>query len=706
MNGNVSVSIRIRPQNDREVNDICIQSDNTKSIKYYQNEKTCETFNFDYVANPKTTQNEVFIQIGVPLVETALNGYNSTLFAYGQTGSGKTYTTFGNESVEEEGVIPRSLKYLFKKIHQSESQNNSCRNSNNSNDTNNLNNLNNSNNVNNTNNTNNLNNLNKQNETNEIKINQMNEENKNVDISYSLSCSMYEIYNETVDDLLSKQIPNDSSTIQMEEEKAKKKHQNVKMPNELSQKQITSWEDTYEIITNGFKLRHTSSTLMNERSSRSHCIFVVYITKKESGNITESKLTFVDLAGSERQSTTGAKGQELKEANNINKSLLTFGKVISALLQQSNGKKDCYIPYRESKLTYFLKDSLGGNCKTFIIGTVSPSLSSTTQTRSTLRFCVMSRGINMNVTRNIKFNGTHDEMMEELSKLRIENEKLKRSQGVTIDKSEIEKANVQIKRLEYSFFAQMDQIMYLRNENKELNEKIAKQDQLINECVGLVKKDTKNTQPNTTGRTATKRNVFEEHRNNIQQMSKQNQLKKTATLNSIHSIPTSLTVNNVVYDEQKILQLEAQLKVITYRNEELQKDIEGAKEAEEKIEEKTVELMDKMNEITTLSKTLREVTEEKEKLIQQNEQLKQNAIQFVVEEFNQKIKQLELEKEGLQNALRDREEQIEELNEKNDELLRDNELLVNDVDEMNKKLNRYSRMSIRQLKEEIDENNQ
>ena len=122
MNGSVSVSIRIRPQNDNEVKDICVKADDNKSIKYYQNEKSYETFNFDYVANEKTTQSEVFVQIGVPLVETALNGYNSTLFAYGQTGSGKTYTTFGNESEEEEGIIPRALKFLFEKINSENSQ--------------------------------------------------------------------------------------------------------------------------------------------------------------------------------------------------------------------------------------------------------------------------------------------------------------------------------------------------------------------------------------------------------------------------------------------------------------------------------------------------------------------------------------------------------------------------------------------------------
>ena len=692
MNGNVSVSIRIRPQNEREVNDICIKSEDIKSIKYYQNEKTCETFNFDYVANPTTTQNEVFIQIGVPLVETALNGYNSTLFAYGQTGSGKTYTTFGNQSEEEEGVIPRALKYLFKKIHFNETS--SKRSSNEQNDS-----------------SKQLVTVNelKENvlpkETKETKeVNEMKEEDK----IYSLSCSMYEIYNETIDDLLAKQHTQQdvSSSMQFDDGK-KKQQQTVKTPNELLQKEITSWEDTYEIITKGFKLRHTSSTLMNERSSRSHCIFCVYITKKENGNISESKLTFVDLAGSERQSTTGAKGQELKEANNINKSLLTFGKVISALLQQSNGKKDCYIPYRESKLTYFLKDSLGGNCKTFIMGTVSPSLSSTTQTRSTLRFCVMSRGINMNVTKNIKFNGTHDEMMEELMKLRNENEKLKRSQGVTIDKSEIEKANVQIKRLEYSFFAQMDQIMCLRNENKELNEKIVQKDHIINDFIASLKthqlNQSKTPQPNPLSSTKTaNRNVFQEHKNNIKQMSKQNALKKANTSNCLSAIKTSLTINNIVYDEEKINELEAKIKIFEHQNEELTKRIEKIKPTEEKTEEMNIELMDRMNEITTLSKTLREITDEKEKLMNENQQLKQNAVSFVLEEYVQKIKQLELEKEGLQNALNDREEQIEELNEKNDELIKDNECLVADIDELTLKINRYSRKSIRELKEEIN----
>ncbi|BFU18275.1 kinesin, putative [Entamoeba histolytica HM-1:IMSS-B] len=621
MNSSVSVAIRIRPQNEREVNDVCIKAENDKTLVYFSEELKGESFNFDYVADQKTSQKDVFTQIGIPLVETALNGYNSTLFAYGQTGSGKTFTTFGNCDVEEEqGIIPRSLKYLFEKV-------------------------------------------NAQMDT-------------GSGIIYSMTCSMQEIYNEQVIDLIDKnKIKTELSMVAVSGDDDKRKRKN-----DLSNEQIviTSWEEAWEIIQKGFTLRHTSATLSNDRSSRSHCIFTVFISKLENGIgkkvESTSKLTFVDLAGSERQSNTGAKGKLLKEAANINRSLVVFGRVIHGLVQASTGKSDVFIPYRDSRLTFMLKDSLGGNCKTVIIGTVSPSLSSIKETSSTIKFCFSSRNIQCIIKRNAVYTGTPDEMKEEIERLRLENEQLKRGNGIIIGADKLEKAKSQIRHLEYTVFAKMDQERILRDEKRDLEEKLKKKDDIVTRW--LQNEET-----------------FKKTVDALQ--------KQILGLRKGNSKIVSDAMKTEIEKWKKLAQNNAKIETLQLENDELKDKIEKLQPTEDKTEELNRIIMEKTDEITIISKQLREVTETKEELIKERDALKLDATRYVEKEFKQKINDLETEIIEYKTALSDREKIIEDLHLEIDNLYKDNEQFVIYIDELKKALDKYSRKSIRELKEEV-----
>ncbi|XP_010225888.1 PREDICTED: kinesin-like protein KIF16B, partial [Tinamus guttatus] len=302
------------------------------------------TYDFSYFsADSKSPsfvcQEMVFKNLGTDVLKSAFEGYNACVFAYGQTGSGKSYTMMGN--VGDAGLIPRICEGLFSKISEKAKRN---------------------------------------------------------EASFRTEVSYLEIYNERVRDLLRRK---SSKTNNLRIREHPKEGPYVE---DLSKHLVQNYTDVEELMDAGNINRTTAATGMNDVSSRSHAIFTINFTQakfdSEMPCETVSKIHLVDLAGSERADATGATGVRLKEGGNINKSLVTLGNVISALADLSQDatnplakKKQVFVPYRDSVLTWLLKDSLGGNSKTIMIATISPADVNYGETLSTLRYANRAKNI-------------------------------------------------------------------------------------------------------------------------------------------------------------------------------------------------------------------------------------------------------------------------------------------------------------------------
>ncbi|NXL07991.1 KI16B protein, partial [Mesembrinibis cayennensis] len=302
------------------------------------------TYDFSYFsADSKSPsfvcQETVFKNLGTDVLKSAFEGYNACVFAYGQTGSGKSYTMMGNAG--DAGLIPRICEGLFSKI---------------------------------------------------------SEKTKRNEASFRTEVSYLEIYNERVRDLLRRK---SSKTNNLRIREHPKEGPYVE---DLSKHLVQNYTDVEELMDAGNINRTTAATGMNDVSSRSHAIFTINFTQakfdSEMPCETVSKIHLVDLAGSERADATGATGVRLKEGGNINKSLVTLGNVISALADLSQDatnplskKKQVFVPYRDSVLTWLLKDSLGGNSKTIMIATISPADVNYGETLSTLRYANRAKNI-------------------------------------------------------------------------------------------------------------------------------------------------------------------------------------------------------------------------------------------------------------------------------------------------------------------------
>ncbi|XP_055229532.2 kinesin-like protein KIF16B isoform X5 [Gorilla gorilla gorilla] len=355
----VKVAVRVRPMNRREKDleaKFIIQMEKSKTtitnLKIPEGgtgdsgrERT-KTFTYDfsfYSADTKSpdyvSQEMVFKTLGTDVVKSAFEGYNACVFAYGQTGSGKSYTMMGNSG--DSGLIPRICEGLFSRI---------------------------------------------------------NETTRWDEASFRTEVSYLEIYNERVRDLLRRK---SSKTFNLRVREHPKEGPYVE---DLSKHLVQNYGDVEELMDAGNINRTTAATGMNDVSSRSHAIFTIKFTQakfdSEMPCETVSKIHLVDLAGSERADATGATGVRLKEGGNINKSLVTLGNVISALADLSQDaantlakKKQVFVPYRDSVLTWLLKDSLGGNSKTIMIATISPADVNYGETLSTLRYANRAKNI-------------------------------------------------------------------------------------------------------------------------------------------------------------------------------------------------------------------------------------------------------------------------------------------------------------------------
>ncbi|XP_018545534.1 kinesin-like protein KIF15-A isoform X1 [Lates calcarifer] len=320
------------------------------------------TFTYDHVADMDTSQDAVFSSVAKNIVESCMNGYNGTIFAYGQTGSGKTFTMLGpseldNFTDELRGVIPRSFEYLFFLINREVERSGQSK-------------------------------------------------------SFLCKCSFIEIYNEQIYDLL------DTASASLFLRENIKKGVFVEGAVE---KFVNSAAEAYQVLSMGWRNRRVASTSMNRESSRSHAVFTMTLESKESinevVNIRMSQLNLVDLAGSERQKDTHTEGSRLKEASSINRSLMCLGQVIMALVDVSNGKNR-HICYRDSKLTFLLRDSLGGNAKTYIIANVHPGSKCFGETLSTLQFAQRAKLIKNKAVINEDTQGNVRQLQAEVKKLK------------------------------------------------------------------------------------------------------------------------------------------------------------------------------------------------------------------------------------------------------------------------------------------------
>ena len=280
-------------------------------------------FAFDAVLGPRSTQVDVFNRVGKNVVDCVLDGFNATVFAYGQTSAGKTHTMLGIP--EDPGLIIRFAERLFERI-----------------------------------------------------------ENSPTWLEYSVQTQYVEIYLERVRDLLEERSVNPKQVLvkqnlQIREDVLRGVH----IP-DATIKYMCNAQELLQVCEVARLNRATSETLMNQVSSRSHSVLLLFVTQKDlnTGSSKTSKINLVDLAGSEAVKRSGAEGDRLSEAQAINSSLSALGNVIHALTSD----KATYIPYRDSKLTRLLQESLGGNAKTWLIVNISPSVINVSETLSTLRF--------------------------------------------------------------------------------------------------------------------------------------------------------------------------------------------------------------------------------------------------------------------------------------------------------------------------------
>ncbi|EDO34961.1 predicted protein, partial [Nematostella vectensis] len=337
LKGNIRVFCRVRPPLPNEMNkdlvNVSLQDEGRgiaitpsnlpEDVMATKKGVSKYEFSFDKVFQHTSKQAQVFEEIS-QLVQSALDGYNVCIFAYGQTGSGKTYTMEGDHNnLEHRGMIPRSMEQVFLNTHKLQEKG----------------------------------------------------------WKYKMDVSFLEIYNETIRDLLGSGDETIKHEIKMVNGSNSTNSQ--VMVTNLKTFEVEDESQVYSLLKTASQNRAVGATACNERSSRSHSVFIMKLTGENS--ITEEScsgtLNLVDLAGSERLGQSCASGDRLKETKNINKSLSTLSSVIIAL-----ANKEGHVPYRNSKLTYLLKNSLGGNSKSLMFVNISPREESLQETLCSLRF--------------------------------------------------------------------------------------------------------------------------------------------------------------------------------------------------------------------------------------------------------------------------------------------------------------------------------
>ncbi|KAI3678462.1 hypothetical protein L6452_37756 [Arctium lappa] len=438
---NVQVLLRCRPFSDDELRNNAPQvvtcNDYQREVAVSQNiagKQIDRVFTFDKVFGPTAHQKDLYEQAVIPIVNEVLEGFNCTIFAYGQTGTGKTYTMEGEckrsksgpngELPSGAGVIPRAVKQIFDTL-----------------------------------------------------------EHQNAE--YSVKVTFLELYNEEITDLLA---PEEISRVV--EDKQKKLLPLMEdgkggvLVRGLEEEIVTSASEIFSLLERGSAKRRTAETLLNKQSSRSHSLFSITIHIKEANPEGEElikcgKLNLVDLAGSENISRSGAREGRAREAGEINKSLLTLGRVINALVEHLG-----HIPYRDSKLTRLLRDSLGGRTKTCIIATVSPAVHCLEETLSTLDYAHRAKNIKNKPEVNQKMMKTTliKDLYGEIERLKAEVYASREKNGVYIPKERYYQEESERKSM-------ADQIEHMgvkiENQQKQFEELRTKFDACVRECSDL-----------------------------------------------------------------------------------------------------------------------------------------------------------------------------------------------------------------------------
>ncbi|CAE7463878.1 KIF15 [Symbiodinium natans] len=388
----IRVHIRVRPPTDREIAVGTVQAVFVEGSSVVVKSDPPRSFAFDGVLGESSTQQDVFESLGRMVGSSCLAGYNGSVYVYGQTGAGKTHTMCGPitsvqsmQFDERRGIICRMLDYVFSEVARRGAE--------------------------------------------------------ETGVEHSCRCSFLEIYKEQITDLLEPS----NTNLQVREDMNRGVY-----VERLSEVTVGSLTEAFQALWRGLQQRQVGSTHMNERSSRSHAVFTLYVeAARTRAGVTSTRvasLSMVDLAGSERQQHMGEPGTSMvqpyeslrvREAGAINKSLSALTNVIMSLSREErsrkrsgDGRRSNYVHYRDSKLTFLLRDSLGGNSKTVIVANVSPSQLCLSETLSTLKFAARAKHIRCTVVRNEAFSGTVDSLMEEVHVLRS---KLAQLSGRTFD---------------------------------------------------------------------------------------------------------------------------------------------------------------------------------------------------------------------------------------------------------------------------------
>jgi hypothetical protein len=377
---NVKVAVRVRPFNQREIiqnTKRCIQMVGNQTVitDPETGKENRFTYDYSYWSHDKTQefadQGVVFGDLGLTVLNNAWQGFNTSIFAYGQTGSGKSYSMVGYG--EDKGIVPRVCEEMFNRIKCDERA------------------------------------------------------------SYRVEASMIEIYNEQVRDLF-----NPTNPLNKHGLKVRENPQTGPYVEGLESSSVKTYQEISALMDDGNRMRTIAKTNMNDTSSRAHTIFQIQLTQISTTQMDDgesifseksSRINLIDLAGSERVSKTGATGDRLKEGASINVSLTTLGNVINKLAELSNeplpkgkdkGKSTTFVPYRDSVLTWLLKDSLGGNSKTIMVAAISPSDFNYGETLSTLRYANRAKNIKNRAIINEDSNvAIIRELKEEVERLKM-----------------------------------------------------------------------------------------------------------------------------------------------------------------------------------------------------------------------------------------------------------------------------------------------
>ncbi|BFZ01884.1 hypothetical protein BsWGS_04923 [Bradybaena similaris] len=422
-NQNIQVAVRCRPINGIEKKQgscsilKCDKAKREVTVKERAGiHPYTKTYNFDHVFPPDCQQIDVYKAVVMPVVEEVLMGYNCTIFAYGQTGTGKTFTMEGDRSpganiTWEDDPLSGIIPRTLHQIFED---------------------------------------LQKQQE-----------------IEFSVRVSFLELYNEELFDLLGSSI--DPLKLRIYEDNVKKGSVII---SGLEEVVVRNKDEVFEILQRGTAKRQTAATLMNAVSSRSHSVFSVTIHIKENTVDGEEllktgKLYLVDLAGSENIGRSGAVDKRAREAGNINQSLLTLGRVITALVEHAP-----HIPYRESKLTRLLQDSLGGRTKTSIIATISPALCNLEETLSTLDYAFRAKNITNRPEINQKLTkkALLREYNEEIERLRRDLQASREKNGIFLAEENYIAMQSKLSQQDESIQEMEDKIICLTEEIKTMTE--------------------------------------------------------------------------------------------------------------------------------------------------------------------------------------------------------------------------------------------